>query len=81
MPPSVVIEALDVSKDFGFSIFPRAQSRTINGFDFERVKEAFCYCIVPAISFTAHALPEAVLVQCLPKQLAGKLHTAVGMHY
>ena len=56
MLSSSVVEALDVLEDFYLHLPSRFNVGTIDGFNFERMEETFCYGVVVAVAATAHAL-------------------------
>ena len=56
MSPCAVVIALDLLKDLGPGCLSCGQRITVDGLLFERGKEAFGHCVIPAISLAAHAL-------------------------
>ncbi len=56
MKSSFVVKDLDILEDAHGRLDPGSVGVSINQLLFERPEEAFCDCIVPAISTTTHAL-------------------------
>lgn len=63
--PVVVVE-ISINSDWNCFGFKLLQIETLA---FAQNKEAFNYCIVRAVSFPAHALPDAFLLQRCPAVL------------
>ncbi len=57
-----VIKHFDIFKNCLVSLFPGLKILMMNEFCFQRVKEALGHCIIPAISFAAHATEEFIVV-------------------
>ena len=75
--PGCVIEALDPVKDCLSCLVSCSKSFTVHGFYFERMKEAFSDCIIPADTFATHAAREAVAFQECLKDITGILTSSI----
>ena len=74
-----VIEDLDVLEYLIFGLLSGLKSLQINKLRLERVEKTLGDGIVVAVSFTAHAGRNMVIVQKLPKCSPGKLTPLIGM--
>jgi len=75
--PHAVGEDFDVLEDLRPSFRPRRERLAAAELVFQRTKERFRRCIIPAISFTAHALLQAVAPKFAANRLAGILRTSI----
>ncbi len=59
MQASFVVKNFDVFEDCHLCLFSSFKGLTVNQLSLDRFPEALCYRVVPAITFTAHALETA----------------------
>ena len=75
----MVIPEFNILKYQQAHLFSSYKPCTINQFCLEGFEKAFCYCVIPAITFTTHALLSIKRFQDIDCLLAGILRTPVRM--
>jgi len=80
LPLSIVIN-FDVVEENLFCLGNILKPVVMNELGLYRVKEGFCHCIVPAISFPTHALNESFPLQEFPEIRTGILDASVSMNH
>jgi hypothetical protein len=76
--PSIV-KYFDIVKDLDPSLLTREIVPAMNEFHFQRVEEAFCYRVVPAIPSSTHTALDPRSFQDGLKRLPGVLDALIGM--
>ncbi len=60
MPPLRVVEIVDVKSDGLLDLLTCAPGLSPHEFCFQGFEEAFCHCIIPAVSLSAHGHEKAM---------------------
>jgi hypothetical protein len=81
MYPLSVIVLLNILEKFCFRMVSIVKDCFGKPFGFQCSEKRFSDCIVPTISFPAHALDKFMLFQHLPKSPATELNPSVGMDH
>ena len=79
MKPFTVIKHFDIFKYILFSLGSGLVALMMNQLCFQRMEEAFRNGIIPAVTFTAHALDDAMLQQECAMTVLGVLTASIGM--
>ena len=76
---ALVIVVVQIVDNLLFEVLHRMEFLQVEQLAFEQVKEIFCYSIIQAIAFAAHALPDAFLAKHLRVLFVLVLPALVGM--
>lgn len=76
----VVVIGLDIFKDFLLRLIPGEEGVLIDQFGFDGLEERLSHRIIPAVSFAAHALHEAMMIEHFREATTGILHSTVRMN-
>jgi len=79
MPPSGIIEALDVIEHVGFRLVLRSVRGPRRALGLQRGEEAFHRRVVPTVARAAHATGEALVRQHALERLTGVLAASIGV--
>ena len=80
MSPDAVVIGLDIFKDFLLRLISGEECVLIDQFGLDGFEKRLSHRIIPAVSFAAHALHEAVMIEHLGEATTGVLHSTVGMN-
>src|SRR5690554_2458942 len=73
----MIIPGYNIFKYIQAHLFFSFELGSINQFGFERLKETFCYRIIPAVAFPAHTLCYPIVLQHINSLFAGILNASV----
>ncbi len=80
MSPDTVVIGLDIFKDFLLRLISGEKCILIDQFGLDGFEKRLSHRIIPAVSFAAHALHEAMTVKHFGEATTGILHSTVGMN-
>ncbi len=65
MSPDTVVIGLDICKDFPLRLISGEECVLIDQFGLDGFEKRLSHCIIPAVSFAAHTLYEAMMIEPL----------------